>query len=242
MHKIESVRAGILLNANENLSVNFIGNVILLQLFTMAYDLINGLPKRLKMALQDIHSHKEMLEKLNTKGKSYVLLYKRGSEASDCSFKNLEESISQLRNILVMAADVNLVRDIHTVYQIESAPSLLVFNEGEFEKSIKGCNDNNYYKSLFENALFTAKAKAEGKPQKRITVYTTPTCSWCTTLKTHLKNNGIRYSEIDISRDQKAAEAMVRKSGQQGVPQTDINGTMIIGFDKVKINNLLGIQ
>ena len=50
------------------------------------------------------------------------------------------------------------------------------------------------------------------------------------------------YSEINVSKDQNAAEAMVRKSGQQGVPQTDINGTMVIGFDKVKINKLLGIQ
>lgn len=183
-----------------------------------------------------------MLEKIDSKAKSYVLLFKRGSETSDCSYKNLEEASKQLKDIQVMAADVNKVRDIHTEYQIDSAPSLLVFNEGEFEKFIKGCNDNNYYKSLFENALFTAKIKAEGNKQKRVTVYTTPTCSWCTTIKTHLKNNGIHYSEIDVSRDQKAAEAMVRKSGQQGVPQTDINGTMIIGFDKVKINKLLGIQ
>ena len=194
------------------------------------------------MALQEINSHTEMLEKIDAKAKSYVLLYKKGSETSDCSYQNLEEAAKQLQDIHVMAADVNKVRDIHTVYQIDSAPSLLVFNKGEFEKSIKGCNDNYYYKSLFEDALFTGKVKAEGKPQKKVTVYSTPTCSWCTTLKTHLKNNGVRYSEIDVSRDQKAAEAMVRKSGQQGVPQTDINGTMVIGFDKVKINKLLGIQ
>lgn len=192
------------------------------------------------MALNEIGSHKEMLEKLDAKGKSYVLLYKKGSEASDCSYKNLEEASEQNMNILV--ADVNKVRDIHAVFNITSAPALLVFNEGIFEKSIKGCNDNNYYKSLFENALFTATVKDDGKPQKRVTVYSTPTCSWCTTLKTHLKKNGIKYSEIDVSKDQKAAEAMVRKSGQQGVPQTDINGTMVIGFDKVKINKLLGIQ
>ena len=192
------------------------------------------------MALKEISSHKEMLEKLDSKAKSYILLYKKGSETSECSYNNLEEASEQGVNIL--AADVNVVRDIHTEYGITSAPALLVFNEGVFEKSIKGCNDNSYYKSLFENALFVGKAKADAKPQKRVTVYSTPTCSWCTTLKNHLKNNGIRYSEIDVSKDQKAAEAMVRKSGQQGVPQTDISGTMVIGFDKVKINKLLGIQ
>ena len=206
----------------------------------MAYDLINGANKD-EMALKEISSHKEMLQNLDAKGKSYVLLYKRGSDASDCSYKNLEEATHQ-EGINVLAADVNNVRDIHSAYGITSAPALLLFNEGVFEKSIKGCNDNNYYRSLFENAIFTAKAKADGKPQKKVTVYSTPTCTWCTTLKTHLKNNGIKYAEIDVSKDQNAAEAMVGKSGQQGVPQTDINGTMVIGFDKVKINKLLGIQ
>jgi len=179
---------------------------------------------------------------LMEEGKAYVLLYKKGSEASDCSYVNLAEAVRAQKEIKVMVADVNRVHDIHSNYEITSAPSLLVFNEGKFEKSIKGCNDNNYYKSLFYNALFTAQAKNGEKQQKRVTVYSTPTCSWCTTLKNHLKNNGIRYSEIDVSKDQKAAEAMLRKSGQQGVPQTDISGTMIIGFDKVKINKLLGIQ
>ena len=194
------------------------------------------------MALKEIKSHEEMLAHLNKQGKTYVLLYKNGSEASDCSYKNIEDAVASLKEINAMAADVSQVRDIHLVYQITSAPSLLVFNDGKFEKAIKGCNDNNYYKSLFENALFTAKAESEGKPKKRVTVYTTPSCSWCNTLKTHLNINGIRYTEIDVSRDQKSAEAMVKKIGQQRVPQTDINGTMIIGFDKVKINRLLGIQ
>ncbi len=57
-----------------------------------------------------------------------------------------------------------------------------------------------------------------------------------------MDQNAIKYKEIDVSKDQKAAEAMVRKSGQQGVPQTDIGGQMIVGFDKVKINTLLGIN
>ena len=194
------------------------------------------------MALKEINSHDEMLAQLNAKGKTYVLLYKKGSDASDCSHKNISEAVTSVKDVSAMAADVSKVHDIHPVYQITSAPSLLVFNDGKFEKTIRGCNDVSYYKSLFENALFTAKADADGKPQKRVTVYSTPSCSWCNTLKTHLNVNGIRYTDIDVSRDQKAAEAMVKKSGQQGVPQIDINGTLIVGFDKPKINRLLGIQ
>ncbi|NQU33257.1 MAG: hypothetical protein HQ521_08485 [Bacteroidetes bacterium] len=127
-------------------------------------------------------------------------------------------------------------------YNVTSVPTLLVFKGNKFERTIKGCNDDGYYKSLFESALFSAKQSNVGKQQKRVTVYSTPTCSWCTTLKNHLKNNGITYSEIDVSKDQKAAENMRRRSGQQGVPQTDIGGQMIVGFDKIKINALLNIQ
>jgi glutaredoxin-like YruB-family protein len=119
---------------------------------------------------------------------------------------------------------------------------LLVFEGKSFIKTVKGCNDEGFYKSLFESALFTAKQDAGEKPQKRVTVYSTPTCSWCTTLKRHLDQHGVRYKEIDVSKDQKAAEAMTRKSGQQGVPQTDINGQMIVGFDKNKIDTLLEIK
>ena len=52
----------------------------------------------------------------------------------------------------------------------------------------------------------------------------------------------VRYREINVASDTAAAEAMVRKSGQQGVPQTEINGQMIVGFDKNRINQLLEIK
>lgn len=195
------------------------------------------------MELKDIASHDEMMQFLKDGEKNYVLLYKKGTEASDCSYKNIAEALDKVKDIQVAAADVSVVRDIHGKYSITSAPTLMVFEGKNFVKTIKGCNENNYYKGLFEDALFTARSAGDDeKPQKRVTVYSTPTCTWCNALKTHLKKNGIRYTDVDVSKDQKAAEAMVKKSGQQGVPQTDINGQIIVGFDKPKINTLLGIQ
>ena len=194
------------------------------------------------MALRAIGSHEEMLALLKEDSKNYVLIYKKGSDASDCSYQSIEIASGKLQDINVFAVDVNLIKDIHPKYNITSAPTLLVFEGKKFVKTVKGCNDEGFYESLFGSALFTAK-KGEGeKPQKRVTVYSTPTCSWCTTLKRHLDHNGIRYREVDVSKDQKAAEVMARKSGQQGVPQTDINGQMIVGFDKNKINTLLEIN
>lgn len=194
------------------------------------------------MALKNIESVKEMENLLSSDSRNYVLLYKKGSEQSDCSYQALEQASALMPEVNVLAADVSIVRDIHVNYGIETVPTLLVFDGTQFEKTIKGCNDKNFYKSLFENAVYVAKMKQEGKPAKRVTVYSTPTCSWCNTLKTHLKQNNIPYTEVDVLKNQQAAEEMVRRSGQQGVPQTEINGEIIVGFDKTKLNSLLGIN
>jgi len=194
------------------------------------------------MTLRRVDSHKEMLSLLKEANKNYVLIYKKGSEASDCSYKSIETAVKELKDINVLSVDVGSVRDIHKNYGITSAPSLMVFDGSKFVKTVKGCNDEGFYKSLFESSLFSATSEKGGKTQKRVTVFGTPSCSWCTTIKTHLNKNGIKYSYIDVSKDQKAAEAMVARSGQQGVPQTDIGGEMIVGFDKIRINTLLNIQ
>jgi glutaredoxin-like YruB-family protein len=194
------------------------------------------------MAIQSVKSHVDFLEKIKGKETSYLLIYKSGSEKSDCAIENMQKVASILDDIDVFSADVNEVKDIHQSYSITSAPSLLEFQNEAYVNVVKGCHDENYYKALFENLVFIAKAKKEGKPIKNVVVYSTPTCSWCNTLKAYLRKNNIRFRDVDVSKDQSAAEKMVQKSGQQGVPQTEINGQIIVGFDKTKINQLLEIE
>lgn len=194
------------------------------------------------MATKQIHSHAEMLQNLGDQKKSYILLYKKGSEQSNCAFDNVMNAAANHEEINVMLADVNEVRDIHPKYDVKTAPVILVFEGGEFKNVIKGCQNADYINSLFENAVFIAKREEDGSSQKNVTVYSTPTCSWCNTLKTHLRKHGIYYTDIDISSDPSLAEELVRKSGQQGVPQTEIDGEIIVGFDKGRINRLLGID
>ena len=194
------------------------------------------------MGISEIGSHSELIDKIKNLESSYLLLYKQGTENSECAYKNLTQAAEKLKDSNVFLADVSKVRDIHKEYNITSAPSLLEFNKDTYINVIKGCQDDKYYTALFENAIYIAQAKKEGKKQKSVTVYSTPTCSWCNTLKSYLKKNSIRFRDIDVSKDQKAAEAMVKKSGQQGVPQTEINGQIIVGFDKTKINSLLEIK
>lgn len=192
--------------------------------------------------MKNIQSHDELLAALKPNQKSYLLLYKAGSEASECSLANLKKAAEKLSGINVLLADVAQVKDIHENYQVKTVPSLLIFEGEKYSNVIKGCNDPVYYISLFEESFFSASAKEGEAPQKRVTVYSTPSCSWCNTLKAYFKTQNIRFTDIDVSKNQQAAEQMVRKSGQQGVPQTDINGQIIVGFDKAKINSLLGIQ
>ena len=194
------------------------------------------------MELKKINSHSELLISLQENEKSYLLLYKSGAEQSECAINNLQQ-LNNNFNTVLYSADVKEVRDIHEKYGITSVPTLLEFNKIQYIKSLKGCHEPNFFKSVFENSVFVSqtKGKEDKKPQKRVTVYSTPTCSWCTRLKNYLKNNNIKFRDIDVSKSQKEAEAMAKRSGQRGVPQTDINGQMIVGFDKPKINKLLGI-
>lgn len=83
---------------------------------------------------------------------------------------------------------------------------------------------------------------SEAKNQLKVLVFSTPTCTYCNLAKKYFREKGIKFTNIDVSRDQAAARDMVRRSGQMGVPVIDIGGRIIVGFDRPKINALLGIQ
>ncbi len=72
-----------------------------------------------------------------------------------------------------------------------------------------------------------------------IKIYSTPTCKWCNVLKEHLDSNNVRYVDIDVSKDTKGALEMIKKSGQRAVPVIDIDGNIIVGYDKEYIDKLL---
>lgn len=74
-----------------------------------------------------------------------------------------------------------------------------------------------------------------------VTIYSTPTCSWCQVAKDHLREKGITFEDVDVSTDMSRAKEMVEKSGQYGVPVIDIDGDIIVGFDRSRIDSLLGL-
>ena len=79
------------------------------------------------------------------------------------------------------------------------------------------------------------------KPQPRVIVFSTPACSFCNMTKKYFREKGIKFRDVDVSRDMAAARDMVRRSGQQGVPVIDIGGKIVVGFDRVKIDKYLGL-
>jgi len=191
------------------------------------------------MNFKEINSHAELIENIKPLAKSYLMLYKKGSETSECALKNL--SLVENDDLHVFVADVTKVRDIHEKYGITTAPVLLAFEKEQYQNVVKGCNNPDFYLSFFEYTAYTAIA-GDGPRQPSVTVYSTPTCTWCNTLKSHLRKHKIRFTDVDVSRDPALAEELVRKTGQQGVPQTDIDGEIIVGFDKTRINRLLNIN
>jgi glutaredoxin 3 len=72
-----------------------------------------------------------------------------------------------------------------------------------------------------------------------IKIYSTPTCPYCTMAKQYISSKGQSYENIDVSNNQDKAQEMVKLSGQMGVPVIVINGTVITGFDKPKIDSLI---
>ena len=75
-----------------------------------------------------------------------------------------------------------------------------------------------------------------------IKVFSAPGCPYCYTLKEFLKQNNIEFEDIDVSKDEAALKEMVEKSGQMGVPVLDINGQIVVGFDKKKISEILNLK
>jgi len=72
-----------------------------------------------------------------------------------------------------------------------------------------------------------------------IKIYSTPTCPWCKKTKEYLKEKGFEFTDMDVSGDEKAQKEMIEKSDQIGVPVIDLDGQIVVGFDKEKIDKFL---
>lgn len=72
-----------------------------------------------------------------------------------------------------------------------------------------------------------------------ITIYTTPTCPYCKLAKDYFKDKDITYKEIDVAADPAAANEMVKKSGQMGVPVIEIADEVVVGWNESAVEEIL---
>ena len=78
--------------------------------------------------------------------------------------------------------------------------------------------------------------------EKKVTVYSTPTCPWCKKTKQFLEANGIKYSELNVAEDKASRDEMVNKTHQLGVPTILIDNDFVIGFSEQALREKLDIK
>ena len=78
--------------------------------------------------------------------------------------------------------------------------------------------------------------------QKKVSIYSTPTCHWCNTAKEFFDAHGIKYDSYDVQSDLARRKEMIQKSGQMGVPVIYVDDTLVLGYDEDKLRELLNIR
>ena len=74
---------------------------------------------------------------------------------------------------------------------------------------------------------------------KKVVIYTTPTCPWCHRAKDYLSRKGIPFTEHNVAVDREKAKEMIDKSKQMGVPVIIIDDEVLVGFNQAKLDSLL---
>ncbi len=187
-------------------------------------------------AIENVEQYQQVADKENF----YILaFYSDASEKSKQAINVLDDLKNDNSDTPFYSVNASTVKDIHPRLGVNSVPTVLAVKDGKIVKNIQGLQNRNHYEML----LYDAPVKKDGtaKPRHSVTVYSTPTCSWCNRLKQHLRQHRVMFRDVDVSRDQHAAQELMRRTGQTGVPQTDIDGQIIVGFDQTRIDSLLGL-
>lgn len=169
-----------------------------------------------------------------------LMFYSNSSQKSLEALEVMKKFSEDNPKVPVYVVNASEVKDIHPQFGIKVVPSVILFKEKEPWQFVFGLQSKEYYEKLL---VVSPTKSSDGKERKplRVTVYVSPSCPWCNATKAYLRQHNIPFREIDVTKNPAAAAELVRRTGQRGVPQTDINGTIVVGFDKAKLNQLLGI-
>lgn len=187
-------------------------------------------------------SHEEELDKLLDSEKELVLAFLvEQSQSSKAVRESLEKALSTNPEGRAYTIDVQNVRNVAARYQVTAAPTVLRINGCQTLDRLVGPQAPAAYAALLKPTPPAKLAATTASKQPPVKVYVTNSCPWCRKLESYLDKRGVKYTKVNLETNPSAARDMTNKSGQRGVPQSDIGGTMVIGFDLARINQLLGL-
>jgi glutaredoxin-like YruB-family protein len=187
-----------------------------------------------------IKDHEHLVE-VQQKHKEFliVLFYGSFSPASKRALDELAQFSKEDEHLPVYGIDVEQVKGVHRQFGVETVPTVLALRNGKVAQRFEGVESAQFYARIF-SGVYHARFKTGKSPvSHRVIVYSGPGCPACGSAKTYLRRRGVRFREIDIARDPHAAQRLVKRSGQMAVPQIDIDGHLIVGFDQAKIDRIL---
>ncbi len=166
------------------------------------------------------------------------------SDASKRARPEFEKFCEQHPDRPVALVDVAKVKGAHKDFGVKTVPTVILAEGERVVRKVLGFQKaETYSRSLLPGG--GRRSGSGGKDTEkahRVVVYVGEHCPWCRRVKAYLRRRGIRFTEIDVSKDQSAARTLVSRTGQTGVPQVDIDGQWVIGFDKARIDKLLGLR
>jgi len=168
-----------------------------------------------------------------------LVFYADFSSAAKRALSEVEQFSKENNEMPVYIIDVVKLKGIHKQFGIKNVPTVTAVQKSKVIQQIEGVQSAQFYARIFVGAHYSYNKPGKKTVAHSVIVYSGPGCPACATAKAYLRRRGIRFRDIDISRDQQAAENLVRRSGQMAVPQIDIDGHLIVGFNQVKIDQLI---
>ncbi len=181
------------------------------------------------------------LKQAQEKHKDFLILvfYANFSSHAKRALAELENFSKENKGSPVYVIDVEKVKGVHRQFGVENVPVVLALEKEKIVRRIEGVESAHFYARILSGAHPSGHRRGGKGSSHRVTVYSGPGCPACGSARAYLRKRGVGFREIDISRDQHASERLVRRSGQMAVPQIDIGGHLVVGFDQAKIDRLL---
>ena len=183
----------------------------------------------------------KQLDQVQQKNKEFLVLffYANFSSSAKRALTEIEQFSKENKDVPVYIIDVEKVRGVHKQFAVKNVPTVVAVQKNKVTQKIESVQSAQFYARIFAGAHSSYYKSGKKPVSHRVIVYSGPGCPACGTAKAYLRRRGIRFRDIDVSRDQHAAENLVRRSGQMAVPQIDIDGHLIVGFNQVEIDQFL---